>query len=131
MMSQFQLFFNALSKIKDSEILTDELSLGVYATDASLYQLKPIGVAIPKTEEALIQIVKLAYEYRVPILPRGSATSLAGQTTNEALIIDFTKYFNKILEINQNEKYALVQSGVIRDQLNAQIKSLGLHFAPD
>jgi FAD/FMN-containing dehydrogenase len=61
-------------------------------------------------------------------MPRGSATSLAGQTTNQALIIDFTKYFDKILEINPKERYAIVQPGVVRDQLNAAVKDLGLTF---
>ncbi|MBK6782624.1 MAG: FAD-binding protein [Saprospiraceae bacterium] len=124
-------FLNELVKIKTSEIKISELDLALYSTDASLYQLKPVAVAIPSSQEDLITIVSVAHQYKIPILPRGSATSLAGQTTNEALVIDFTKYFNKIIKINPDNKEAIVQPGVIRDQLNAEIVKYGLHFAPD
>ena len=96
---RFQLFLTELKKMITSEVKTDDLSLGLYATDASLYQLLPLAVVIPKNESDLIILVKLANEYNIPILARGSATSLAGQTTNEAIIVDFTKYFNHIIEI--------------------------------
>lgn len=124
-------FFEALKKIQTSEIKRGELDLALYATDASLYQVKPLVVAIPTCEEDLIKIVSLAHKFKVPILPRGSATSLAGQTTNEALVIDFTKYFNKIIKIRPESKEAVVQPGVVRDQLNMAAKKYGLHFAPD
>ncbi|MFZ1705408.1 MAG: FAD-linked oxidase C-terminal domain-containing protein [Saprospiraceae bacterium] len=124
-------FIEALHKIKSCEIKTNELDLALYATDASLYQVKPIAIAIPASEDDLIHIVRLANDFKVPLLPRGSATSLAGQTTNQALIIDFTKYFNQILDINVEQKYAVVHPGVVRDQLNAAVKPFGLHFAPD
>ena len=124
-------FFEALKKIQTSEIKRGELDLALYATDASLYQVKPLLVAIPTCEEDLIKIVSLAHKFKVPILPRGSATSLAGQTTNEALVIDFTKYFNKIIKIRPESKEAVVQPGVVRDQLNMAAKKYGLHFAPD
>lgn len=127
----FQVFINELNTIITSEIKTDDLTLGLYATDASLYQLPPLAVVIPSDETDLIKIIQLAHKYQVPVLPRGSATSLAGQTTNQALVIDFTKYFDQILEINTNEKYAIVQPGVVRDQLNVVVKEYGLHFAPD
>lgn len=127
----FQIFLVELNTITTSEIKTDDLSLGLYATDASLYQLQPLAVAIPSNESDLIKIIQIANKYNVPVMPRGSATSLAGQTTNNALIIDFTKYFDKILEINAEEKYAIVHPGVVRDQLNAAVKDHGLHFAPD
>ncbi len=127
----FQIFLDELNTITTSEIKTDDLSLGLYATDASLYQLQPLAVAIPSNENDLIKIIQIANKYNIPVMPRGSATSLAGQTTNQALIIDFTKYFDKILEINAEEKYAIVHPGVVRDQLNAAVKDHGLHFAPD
>ena len=129
--SDLIIFFQELNTITTSEIKTDDLTLGLYATDASLYQLKPIAVAIPNNESDLIKIIQTANKYNIPVMPRGSATSLAGQTTNHALIIDFTKYFDKILDINAEEKYAIVHPGVVRDQLNAAVKNLGLHFAPD
>ncbi len=128
---RFQLFLTELKKMITSEVKTDDLSLGLYATDASLYQLLPLAVVIPKNESDLIILVKLANEYNIPLLARGSATSLAGQTTNEAIIVDFTKYFNHIIEINPEGRYAIVQPGVVRDQINAAIKTYGLHYAPD
>lgn len=129
--SDLILLFQELNSITTSEIKTDDLSLGLYATDASLYQLQPLAVAIPSNKSDLIKIIQIANKYNIPVMPRGSATSLAGQTTNEALIIDFTKYFDKILEINAEERYAIVHPGVVRDQLNAAVKDHGLHFAPD
>ncbi len=129
--SDLILLFQELNSITTSEIKTDDLSLGLYATDASLYQLLPLAVAIPSNESDLVKIIQIANKYNVPVMPRGSATSLAGQTTNQALIIDFTKYFDKILEINAEERYAIVHPGVVRDQLNAAVKDHGLHFAPD
>lgn len=129
--SDLIVFIQELNTITTSEIKTDDLSLGLYATDASLYQLQPLAVAIPSNESDLIKIVQIANEHGIPVMPRGSATSLAGQTTNHALIIDFTKYFDKILEINAEKRYAVVHPGVVRDQLNAAVKDFGLHFAPD
>ncbi len=120
-----------LQKIEQCDIKSDELTLGIYATDASLYQLKPLAVAIPHTENAIIELVKIAHQFQIPIMPRGSATSLAGQTTNSALIIDLTPYFNNIIEINASEKYAIVQPGVVRDQLNTAAAPFSLHFSPD
>jgi len=128
----FQLFLDQIFNFyPDIELKSDLLSLGLYATDASLYQVKPIGVYVPKNTVELSDVVKLATKYRVPILPRGSATSLAGQTTNYALVIDFTKYFDQILDINPSERYAIVQPGVVRDQLNLALLTESLHFAPD
>jgi len=129
--SDLIVFRQELDTITSSEIKTDDLTLGLYATDASLYQLKPLAVAIPSNESDLIKIIQIANKYGIPVMPRGSATSLAGQTTNHALIIDFTKYFDKILDINGEERYAIVHPGVVRDQLNAAVKDFGLHFAPD
>jgi FAD/FMN-containing dehydrogenase/Fe-S oxidoreductase len=127
----FSAFCIEVSKNPDLDVRTDEISLGLYATDASIYQLQPLAVAIPKNEAELIDLVQLANKYNIPILPRGSATSLAGQTTNSALVIDFTKYFNKIIDVNIEKRYAIVQPGVVRDQINEAVKVHGLHFAPD
>lgn len=120
-----------LRNMADCDIRTDHLSLGIYATDASLYQVTPLAVAIPQNEEAVISLMKIAHRHHIPVMPRGSATSLAGQTTNRALIIDFTKYFDVIKEIDPLNKYAIVQPGVTRDQLNSAAAKYGLHFAPD
>lgn len=120
-----------LKKLTSPEVLSDDLSLGIYATDASLYQVKPLVIVLPKTEQDVIDVVSIARTYKVPVLPRGSATSLAGQTTNNAIIIDFTKYLNSIIAIDPDQKTATVQPGVVRDQLNVAAKRFHLHFAPD
>jgi FAD/FMN-containing dehydrogenase/Fe-S oxidoreductase len=109
----------------------DDKTLGLYATDASLYQVLPIGVYVPESEGDLIKVVRTAYEHNIPILPRGSATSLAGQTVNKALVVDFTKHFDQIIEINAVERYAIIQPGVVRDTFNNEAKRYNLHYAPD
>ena len=124
-------FKSACEKESLGYVYFDSISKAIYATDASLYQVLPLAVATPPNEGELVNLVKLAYKYRIPILPRGSATSLAGQTTNYALVIDFSNHFDKILEINPECRWALVQPGVVRDQLNMAVQHLGLHFAPD
>ena len=129
--SHVDAFLSSLHQITSSEIMSDDMHLGIYATDASLYQVLPIAIAVPRCEEDLIKIITLANQYKIPVMPRGSATSLAGQTTNHALVIDFTKYFNNILSIQPDQNYAIVQPGVVRDQLNQACKQYGLYFAPD
>ena len=113
------------------EILDDPVSLGIYATDASLYQILPVIVLIPKDATDVRSAVKIARDHGVAILPRGGGTSLAGQTVGAAMVLDFSKYMNQILEVNANERWARVQPGVVRDQLNHRLQSDGLHFAPD
>jgi FAD/FMN-containing dehydrogenase/Fe-S oxidoreductase len=113
------------------EVLRDKLSLALYSTDASLYQKLPQVVVVPKNENDIRCVLREAVVTRTPVLPRGSATSLAGQTVNEGVVLDYTKYFNRVLEYNVQERYAVVQPGVTRDQLNLLIKGDGLHFAPD
>src|SRR5690606_5006249 len=123
---RFNACIRALQDLHSPEVLTDKLSLGIYATDASLYQLTPLAVVIPKTEKDVIDVVQLANQFKVPVLPRGSATSLAGQTTNKAIVIDFTKYLNNVISIDPENKTATVQPGVVRDQLNAEVKKHNL-----
>jgi FAD/FMN-containing dehydrogenase/Fe-S oxidoreductase len=113
------------------EVYNDMTSRALYATDASMYQILPKIIAIPKDEEDVADIFRFCIENQISILPRGSATSLAGQTVNEGLVIDFTKYFDQVLQIDPDEQFAIVQPGVTRDQLNAACKKYGLHFAPD
>ena len=115
----------------EGEIYTDALTQSLYATDASLYQIQPDVVVVPKTENDVRMALLAAKQQNLPVLARGSGTSLAGQTVNRGLVMDFTKYFNNILEINAEEGWARVQPGVIRDQLNRAVASMGLHFAPD
>jgi FAD/FMN-containing dehydrogenase/Fe-S oxidoreductase len=103
----------------------------LYATDASNYRQVPIGVVIPRTVEDVIETVRLCYRYGVPVLPRGGGTSLCGQCCNTAVVIDFTKYLNRVLDIDQGERTARVQPGVVLDDLRHAAEKVGLTFAPD
>jgi FAD/FMN-containing dehydrogenase/Fe-S oxidoreductase len=109
----------------------DERAKALYATDASLYKIKPLGVVLPRTVEDVKQVVALANQYQLPILARGGGTSLAGQTVGEAIVLDFTKYMDKVLEFNPQEQYIKVQPGMIRDNLNEFLKPHKLQFTPD
>ncbi len=113
------------------EVLFDQVTRGIYATDASNYMMTPLAVVLPVDEEDVIAVAEIAAELGVSVLPRGGGTSLAGQAVGESLVIDFTKYMNRIIEVNQQERWARVQPGVVRDNLNAELAGLGLHFAPD
>ena len=123
--------FTDLDKRIEGDILLDDYSLGMYATDASIYQIKPIAIVLPKTNDDVRLAIKLASENGISILPRGAGTSLAGQTVGESMILDFSKYMNSIIEINEAEQWVRVQPGMARDDLNDVLKQYGLHFAPD
>ena len=115
----------------NGEVRFDDGSRALYATDGSNYRQVPIGVVIPRTVEDVIQTVELARKYNAPILARGGGTSLAGQCCNVAVVIDFSKYLNQILEINAEEKYAWVQPGVALDHLRSRANQYNLTFGPD
>lgn len=113
------------------DVLTDEYSLGMYSTDASFYQMRPLAVVLPKDEDDVKAAVKIASDLQVNLLPRGGGTSLAGQTVGRAVVLDFSKYMNRILEFNEKERWVRVQPGVVRDELNAELARYNLHFSPD
>src|SRR5205085_5331819 len=115
----------------NGEVRFDEGSRALYATDGSNYRQVPIRVVIPRTIEDVIQTVALARKHGAPILARGGGTSLAGQCCNVAVVIDFSKYLNQILELNPKEKYAWVQPGVVLDHLRKQANQHNLTFGPD
>jgi len=124
-------FIDELERSINGEVLRDEISLGMYSTDASFYQIKPLAVILPLDEADVKKAVKIAHDHKLKILPRGGGTSLAGQTVGEALVIDFSKYMNKILEFNEKERWVRVQPGLVRDELNEEMAKYKLHFAPD
>jgi FAD/FMN-containing dehydrogenase/Fe-S oxidoreductase len=103
----------------------------LYATDASLYQIEPVGVVVPRTVADAVHAVRIAADEGVPILPRGAATSLSGQTVGPALVIDFSKYLNRIGVVDRDRGVVQVEPGVVLDSLNAHLKPLGLMFGPD
>src|SRR5258707_4323038 len=112
-----------LAKEIDGEVLFDTASRGRYSTDASIYQVQPIGVIVPRSEEAARAAMAIAAEQGVPILPRGAGSSQCGQAVGEALIIDHSKHLNRILEIDEQAGTALVQPGVVLDALDAALRS--------
>lgn len=113
------------------DLRADEYTRMLYSTDASLYQLMPHAVLIPRTSEDVITAVSLAAEHGLPVLPRAAGTSLAGQAVNEALVIDFSRHLDAIVEINPDERWARVQPGVVLDHLNAALRPHALQFGPD
>src|SRR5512133_3631072 len=121
-------FINELRKRFTGEIRTDLASRILYSTDASMYQIEPRGVVIPKTQDDLQSTVELAAKYKIPILPRGAGTSLAGQAIGDALILDCSRWLDHIAEINPEEQYANVEPGVILATLNAAAAKHGLLF---
>ena len=102
-----------------------------YSTDASVYEEKPLAVAVPKTESDLCLLVEFALKYNLTLIPRAAGTSLAGQVVGNGIVVDISKHFDKILEVNPNERWVRVQPGVIRDDLNSFLKPLGLMFGPE
>ena len=103
----------------------------IYATDASEYQEQPVAVAIPKSINDLKLLISFAAENALTLIPRAAGTSLAGQVVGNGIVVDISKYFNQILEVNASEKWVKVQPGVIRDDLNAYLKPFGLMFGPE
>ncbi len=122
---------DALNAGVQGEVYTDIVSRGIHATDGSHYQMMPACVVVPKDEADVAAAVRIASQYKMPITMRGGGTSLAGQTFGHGMILDCSKYMNNVLEVNAEQKWARVQPGVVRDQLNKQLAPLGLHFAPD
>lgn len=113
------------------EVLFDEMTRAIYSTDASLYEVLPLGVVLPRSREDIVQTVRAAARYGVPILPRGGGTSLAGQTVTDGLIVDCSKHFNRILEVNAGESWAEIEPGIVLDELNQSLRPAGLLFGPD
>jgi FAD/FMN-containing dehydrogenase/Fe-S oxidoreductase len=113
------------------EVRWDRLGRALYSTDASVYQIIPAGVVLPACEEDVIAVVRACERYRVPLTPRGGGTSQAGQAIGPGLVLDFSRHFNRILEINSAEGWARVQPGCVLDDLNLAVKPLGLHFPLD
>ena len=113
------------------EVRFDPFSRVLYSTDASIYQMEPVGVVIPRNVEDVLAVLEVARDSGVPVLPRGGGTSLAGQTVNHAIVVDFSKYLHQVLEINREEQWARVQPGIVLEQLNKQLAVHNLQYAPD
>ncbi len=121
----------ALRRHLRGEVRFDSGSRALYATDGSNYRQVPIGIVVPRDKEDVIATVDLCREYGAPLLARGAGTGLAGQTCNEAVVLDFSKYMAKILEIDPQRRIARVQPGVVLDNLRNEAEKHRLTFAPD
>lgn len=122
---------HSLRKSVTGEVRFDKYSRALYSTDASIYQIEPIGVVLPRHKEDVIATVETAHNYGVPVLPRGGGTGLAGQTVGRAVVIDMSKYMNNLLELNREECWVRVQPGIVLEQLNDMLRDQGLFFTPD
>ncbi len=122
---------NELKSALRGEARFDRGSRALYATDGSNYRQIPIGLVVPRDDDDVIAAVAICRKYGAPVLARGAGTSLAGQCCNVAVVLDFTKYMNRILEINPEQRIARVQPGVVLDSLRNRAEVHQLTFAPD
>ncbi len=120
-----------LKKEIRGDVLFDAATRGRYSTDASIYQIEPIGVVIPQTEEDAVTAMQIGLDAGVAVLPRGGGTSQCGQTVGEALVIDVSKYLRNVVDFNAEARTVIVQPGVVLDQLNAFLKPHGLWYPVD
>ena len=115
----------------EGEVRFDTVSRALYSTDASVYQIQPLGVVVVKSIEDVVRTVRACRRHQCPLTMRGGGTSQAGQAIGDGLIVDTSKYFNRILEIDAAAGWARVEPGIVLDELNAALRVHGLRFAPD
>ena len=120
-----------LGRELQGEVLFDGASRGRYSTDASIYQVEPIGVVVPRSEQDIVRAIQIAADEKIPILPRGGGTSQCGQTVGEALVLDVSKHFAGVIALDVENRRVTVQPGLVLDQLNAYLKPHGLYFPVD
>lgn len=122
---------NSLKTQLEGEFHYDDMMKALYATDASVYRELPLAVALPKNIHDIKLLIDFAQENKISLIPRAAGTSLAGQCVGKGIVVDISKYFNQILEINTNENWVRVQPGVVRDELNVFLAAYGLFFGPN
>ena len=126
--------FKELESLKsklDGELHFNDLMRKLYATDASVYRKLPLAVALPKSKADIKLLIDFAKNHKTSLIPRTAGTSLAGQCVGEGIVVDVSKHFTRILEINESKKTVTVQPGVVRDELNNYLKPFGLFFGPN
>jgi FAD/FMN-containing dehydrogenase/Fe-S oxidoreductase len=123
--------YRELDSLVDGDVRFDSYSRALYATDASLYEMMPIGVVFPTSTDDVAAVVSHCADRGLPVLPRGGGTSLAGQTVNEAVVLDFTRYMDELVEADPDGRTATAQAGIYLGTLNEAIEPHGLKFAPD
>jgi FAD/FMN-containing dehydrogenase len=123
--------FNRLKSQLEGDLYTDNVQRVLYSTDASQYKEIPLAVTRPKTKEDIQKIIAFARENSTSIIPRGGGTSLAGQVVGPGIVVDVSKYMNKILEFNKEERYVIVEPGVVLAELNQILAKYNLQFGPE
>ena len=122
---------NILEKSLEGQLHYSDLMKRLYATDASVYRMLPLAVAFPKSNNDIKKLITFASKYKTSLIPRTAGTSLAGQCVGTGIVVDVSKYYTKILNINETNKTVTVQPGVVRDELNNYLKPFGLFFGPN
>src|SRR5262249_1793799 len=123
--------YQSLKSGIQGEVRFDRASRLMYSTDASIYEIEPIGVVIPRTHEDVFTTMEIARNFKVQVLPRGAGMSLAGPPVGEAVVIDMSKHLHRVIEVNTDERWAIVEPGVVQEQLNLHLKPMGFLFGPD
>ena len=132
MKKQFESFEGYLNgELYYNDSAFHQTQLLAYSTDASVYQEKPLAVALPKNNDDIKLLIDFATRYKLTLIPRAAGTSLAGQVVGNGIVVDISKHFNKIIEVNNAESWVRVQPGVIRDDLNFYLRPYGLMFGPE
>ncbi|MFT4552347.1 MAG: FAD/FMN-containing dehydrogenase/Fe-S oxidoreductase [Chlamydiales bacterium] len=126
-----QALIHDLEENLEGDVRFDAISKQIYSVDASIFEIQPIGVVLPKTEKDVITTVKIAAKHNIPITARGAGTGLTGGCIGKALIVDTSKYLSNILEINYDEEFAVCEPGVVQDQLNLALAAKGYRLGPD
>lgn len=122
---------NQFAKDIDGQLFYDDLWRSIYATDASVYRELPLAVAFPKNNEDIKRLIKFARQNNTSLIPRTAGTSLAGQCVGDGIVVDVSKHFTNIIDIDREKKTVTVQPGVIRDDLNRVLNEYGLFFGPN
>ncbi|MDH5411217.1 MAG: FAD-binding oxidoreductase, partial [Alphaproteobacteria bacterium] len=120
-----------LARETQAEILFDPFSRGRYSTDASIYQIMPVGVVVPRSVDDIRTAIQIARDEGVPVLPRGAGTSQCGQTVGQALVIDSSKYLRDVISLDKENRRVRVRPGIVLDHLNAYLRPHGLFFPVD
>lgn len=121
----------ALERETEGEVRFDKVSRALYSTDASVYRIEPLGVVVPHSRDDVIRTVRLCHRFRCPLTLRGGGTSQAGQSINHGILLDTSKYLNRLLELNAGQQWARVEPGIVLDELNALLQPSGLRFPID
>jgi FAD/FMN-containing dehydrogenase/Fe-S oxidoreductase len=129
--ADFQDLVRDLHRRVRGEVRFDAVTRALYSTDASIYEIEPIGVVLPRDADDVQAVLEITRAAGIPVLPRGGGTSLAGQAVGHAVVLDFSKYMNRVLEINADAGWARVQPGTVRNELSAAVAPAGLLFGPE